>query len=596
MRMLTCRFLIEQRLARAGFMEDQGLSELGFVLSVTGSQAAVRLHATDHTRNRAESRVTIGKLIAVRTPASSVVGVIAGLSGPGIDAGEHHSSDLSAQVDFLGEIINYGLPGAFFQRGVSEYPAVGDKIFALNTDDISLIHHIAAGETINVGHLQMDPTVPAYINFDELLQKHFAILGTTGVGKSSAVALILREILSKKANLRIFLLDPHNEYGHCFGKMASVVSPKNLKLPFWLFNFEEIIDVFFRARPGAEEETEILSELIPIAKARFAAAARGERVLLRKMAGTGYTADTPVPYRISDLVELLNERMGKLENRSSWMKYHRLIARIETLGQDSRYAFMFDSLFVEDMMAKVLGDLFRLPIRDQPITVMQLAGLPAEVVDSVVSVLCRLAFELGVWSDGSVPLLVACEEAHRYAPADRKLGFGPTRKALSRIAKEGRKYNVFLGVVTQRPADLDATILSQCSTVFAMRMANDNDQAIVKSAVPDAGSSLIGFLASLGIREAIAFGEGVALPTRLRFGDLAKEFLPRHQSEARGRLEASEILDEDFVDAVVDRWRESSTTSARSRSGMAAGQDIADFDNGLGSIEAFAAVPSKQQR
>jgi hypothetical protein len=214
----------------------------------------------------------------------------------------------------------------------------------------------------------------------------------------------------------------------------------------------------------------------------------------------------------------------------------------------------------------------------------------------VVSVLCRLAFELGVWSDGSVPLLVACEEAHRYAPADRKLGFGPTRKALSRIAKEGRKYNVFLGVVTQRPADLDATILSQCSTVFAMRMANDNDQAIVKSAVPDAGSSLIGFLASLGIREAIAFGEGVALPTRLRFGDLAKEFLPRHQSEARGRLEASEILDEDFVEAVVDRWRESSTTSARSRLGMAAGQDIADFDNGLGSIEAFATVPNKQQR
>src|SRR4029079_9459233 len=123
----------------------------------------------------------------------------------------------------------------------------------------------------------------------------------------------------------------------------------------------------------------------------------------------------------------------------------------ETLGNDSRYAFMFNNIFVEDMMVSVLGDLFRLPIEGQPITVMQLAGFPAEVVDSVVSVLCRMGFEFGVWSEGAAPLLVCCEEAHRYAPADRRLGFGPTRKALSRIAKEGRKYSVFLGAVTQRP-------------------------------------------------------------------------------------------------------------------------------------------------
>jgi DNA helicase HerA-like ATPase len=576
-------------------MADLRASELGFVLSVTGSRAEVRLYAGDATANHDESRVTIGKLIAVRTPTSAVVGVVARLSGPESASGEYHPSDLSAEVDFLGEVVQHGTPEAYFQRGVSEYPAVGDKVMALDTEDISVIHHIDGGETINVGRLKMDAKVPAYINFDELLQKHFAVLGTTGVGKSSAVALILREILKKKANLRIFLIDPHNEYGHCFGDMANVISPKNLKLPFWLFDFEEIVDVFFRARPGVEEETEILSELIPIAKARYAAGQRGERVLLRKAAGAGYTPDTPVPYRISDLVDLVNERMGKLENRSSWMKYHRLITRIETLGQDSRYAFMFDSLMVEDMMSKVLADLFRLPIGKEPITVMQLAGFPAEVVDSVVSVLCRLAFEFGVWSDGSVPILVACEEAHRYAPADRKLGFGPTRKALSRIAKEGRKYSVFLGVITQRPADLDATILSQCSTVFAMRMANERDQAIVKSAVPDAGSSLIGFLASLGIREAIAFGEGVALPTRLRFSDLAREFLPRSQHEGHARFEAADAVDEDFVDAIVDRWREASTTSVRARP-AASVPDMVDLDRGLGSLEAFAAAPAKQQR
>ncbi len=200
---------------------------------------------------------------------------------------------------------------------------------------------------------------------------------------------------------------------------------------------------------------------------------------------------------------------------------------------------MFNNLFIEDLMVQVLGDLFRLPVDGKPITVMQLAGFPAEVVDSLVSVLCRMGFEFGVWSDGAAPLLVACEEAHRYAPADRKLGFGPTRKALSRIAKEGRKYGVFLGLITQRPAEIDPTILSQCSTVFAMRLANDIDQAIVKSAVPDAGSSLVDFLPSLGNREGIAFGEGVPLPTRFRFTDIAADRIPRSQSGRQARLDVA---------------------------------------------------------
>jgi DNA helicase HerA-like ATPase len=141
------------------------------------------------------------------------------------------------------------------------------------------------------------------------------------------------------------------------------------------------------------------------------------------------------------------------------------------------------------------------------------AGEPAKVVDSVVSVLGRMAFDFGLWSDGAVPLLFVCEEAHRYAPGDKSIGFGPTRKAISRIAKEGRKYGVFLGMVTQRPAELDATIISQCNTLFVMRMANERDQNIIRSAVSDAATSLLAFLRSLGTREVFAFGEGVALPT-----------------------------------------------------------------------------------
>ena len=223
--------------------------------------------------------------------------------------------------------------------------------------------------------------------------------------------------------------------------------------------------------------------------------------------------------------------MGKLENRSSRMIYHKLIQRIETVRNDPRYAFMFDNANVGgDTMGETLRQLFRLPADGKPMTIMQLAGFPAEVVDSVVSVLCRMAFDFGMWSDGAFPLLFVCEEAHRYASADRSIGFGPTRKALSRIAKEGRKYGVFLGLVTQRPAELDSTIISQCSTLFAMRMANERDQAIVRSAVSDAAANLLAFVPSLGTREVLAFGEGVALPTRLKFKQLPDHLIPQSQA------------------------------------------------------------------
>src|SRR5215467_10971894 len=176
------------------------------------------------------------------------------------------------------------------------------------------------------------------------------------------------------------------------------------------------------------------------------------------------------------------------------MVYHRLIGRIESVCNDPRYSFMFENANVGgDTMTEVLSQLFRLPPNGRPITIMQLAGFPSEVVDAVVSVICRLAFDLGLWSEGAAPLLLVCEEAHRYAAADHSIGFGPTRRSISRIAKEGRKHGIFLGLVSQRPAELDATILSQCSTLFVMRMTNDRDQALVRSAVADTATNLLAF-------------------------------------------------------------------------------------------------------
>jgi uncharacterized protein len=253
---------------------------------------------------------------------------------------------------------------------------------------------------------------------------------------------------------------------------------------------------------------------------------------------------------------------------------------------------MFDNANVGgDTMAEVISHLFRLPANGKPMTVMQLAGFPAEVVDSVVSVLCRMAFDFGLWSDGVSPMLFVCEEAHRYASADRSIGFGPTRKAISRIAKEGRKYGVYLGLITQRPAELDATIISQCNTLFSMRLANERDQALMRSAVSDAAANLLSFVPSLGTREVLAFGEGVALPTRLRFKEVPPHQLPRSEATIATVPSVSAGHDSHFVGAVLERWR--GATSNRDAAPSDAAFDRSPAPRSLSSVEAPMLQPSQ---
>jgi DNA helicase HerA-like ATPase len=532
----------------------------GHTLSVSGSRASVGILAATQVE-LADPRVTVGQFLVVRSGSSRLIGVITDVSLTTIAIAREQGYYATAEIDLMGEIKEGADGKPYFQRGVTAYPAIGDAATLITSDELRLVYDISGPDTINVGTLLQDRNIGAYVNIDDMLSKHFAVLGTTGVGKSSGVAVILQQILTARPNLRIFLLDGHNEYGRCFGDRALVLNPRNLKLPFWLFNFEEIVDVIFGARPGVEEEVEILSEVIPLAKGaytQYKGGAAADRVTLKKNdpKSTGFTADTPVPYRLADLVSLIDERMGKLENRSSRMKFHRLIQRIETVRNDPRYAFMFENANVGgDTMAETLSQLFRMPPHGRPMTIMQLAGFPSEVVDAVVSVLCRMAFDFGLWSDGAVPLLFVCEEAHRYASADRAIGFGPTRKAISRIAKEGRKYGVYLGLVTQRPAELDATIISQCSTLFAMRMANDRDQALLRSAVSDAAANLLAFVPSLGTQEVLAFGEGVALPTRLKFSQLTAEQLPCSEAVSNTRINLVGEESEGFLDSVIERWR-----------------------------------------
>ena len=262
-------------------------------------------------------------------------------------------------------------------------------------------------------------------------------------------------------------------------------------------------------------------------------------------------------------MDLLNEHMGKLETKNFIGPYKALKARIEAVTLDVRYSFMFGSTTVQDQMAAILGRLFRIPVNGKPITIIEMTGLPSEVINVVVSVIARMAFDFALWSGGKVPITIVCEEAHRYIPANSSLGFEPTKRSLAKIAKEGRKYGVSLGVISQRPSEIDSTILSQCNTLFVMRMANDLDQKIVLSAISDAASALLEFLPSLGTGECIVFGDGVTLPVRMRFERLEDQYLPR-SSTAKFTESWRETIedDNDFLETVVRRWRAAGTPTA----------------------------------
>ncbi|MFA5898983.1 MAG: DUF87 domain-containing protein [Hyphomicrobium sp.] len=533
---------------------------IGRIVSVTGSKAIVLLDSPREGQRHVAERPDMGTLLAIDTPNTVVLAIVSALSVPVPAHREGEAEIWIAELGLVGELWRDSTGQAtIFARGVTTYPSLGNRVRVASKAELGAAFCGEPGRSVRVGTIRQDSSIPAMIRVDELLGKHVAILGTTGTGKSCTTALILRSILERNPAAHIVLLDPHNEYATAFSEWAEVINPRNMQLPFWLLNFEEVVEVLI-SDPSRKAEIEILQELIPIAKARYSAGrARDNQAVRRSVIPEQgrFTVDTPVPYRISDLTGLIDERMGKLENKRDLSPYRQLRSRIDSISQDGRYAFMFGSLTIYDGMTQVLSRIFRVPVNNKPITIVELTGLPTEIINVVVSVLARMTFDFAHWSEGKVPLTLVCEEAHRYVPAADHLGFEPCKRAISRIAKEGRKYGVALCIVSQRPAEVDATILSQCNTVFALRMSNDRDQEIVTSAITDTGSGLLEFLPSLGQREALAFGDGVALPVRIKFDELPAHCLPRSTTARFTEHWQNSVGDEGFLEHVVERWRTS---------------------------------------
>ncbi|MBV9151292.1 MAG: DUF87 domain-containing protein [Alphaproteobacteria bacterium] len=521
---------------------------IGRIIAVSASQAVALLEKCESSGpSDRDWPVEMGSLVKMYTRVSTVYGMVSGLRVPLPNLSPSDQEMKVVELELAGETMRQqnGEAGPFC-RGVSAHPALDEPVYLASPADLALVYARPSVATAKIGTLHQDSAVPAYILTNELFGKHFSVVGTTGSGKSCVVATILSAVIDRNPHAHVMLIDPHGEYAAAFGEQGLVLSPGDgLHLPYWLFNYEEIVEIVLGA-DRQPEQAKILGDAILAAKQSYFAKSGLDK------AGT---VDTPVPYRISDVLRHLDSAMGALDRPENVGAYQGLQQRLQALQADARYAFVFGQrLTVRDELSAIISQLLRIPVDGKPITILDVSGIPSEVLNVVVSVLCRLTFDFALWSEHPVPVTIVCEEAHRYAPRDTGLGFEPAKRALSRIAKEGRKYGVSLCVVTQRPSDLAPGLLSECNTIFALRMTNHDDQEIIRGAVPEASHGLMNFLPALRNGEAIAAGEGVSMPMRVCFDMLPDDRRPR-SATASFTSSWSEEPQGTQVERAVERWR-----------------------------------------
>jgi DNA helicase HerA-like ATPase len=541
--------------------------KIGRVVEVSGSKVIGELEGTveDLYRTYKSRRYTVGQvgsIVKIEAGDKLVFGVVTALrmtetmlEGTAVVTGRDAPGDGASdakwlEIELFGEAVRTGLGEIefVFQRGVVTYPLPGQGIFVASVVELQRIYNRPDKPSVHVGTLSQAASLPVYLLTDELLGKHFAILGTTGSGKSCSVTVLLRSILEVAPRAHVILLDPHNEYRRAFPDLAEVIDPTTLNLPHWLLNFEESVELFIgKTEHVATSQTNILKDAILAARRDFGA----DGIPTEKI-----TVDTPVPYRLGDMLAHIDAAMPTQASKQD--SYIKIKNKAETLQQDSRFSFMMrPDATVGDQLAEIVGQYLRIPVGDKPLSIIDLSGVPSDVVDVVVSVLCRMVFDFAVWSPRpvQVPVVLICEEAHRYAPRRDDAAFQPTKQALSRIAKEGRKYGVGLGLISQRPSELAESILSQCNTLIALRMSNEQDQNFVQRALPDSVRSLVSILPTLRTQEALVVGEGTVVPVRLRFNDLDKAHMPQSADVPFAALWETDGADAEHVANVVRRWR-----------------------------------------
>ena len=465
------------------------------------------------------------------------------------------------EADLLGEgewvLGEDGEPILHFERGVARYPLPLQTVYLTPKGELKFIYGSSTGAVVKLGEHVGSGGAPCFAKMNDLLNKHTAIVGSTGAGKSGAVAVVLHNLLAHGSDMkfrtwkpRVVILVPHDEYGAAFAESSRLATDDGtLVLPYWLLNLQETVNLLIgRTEYVATSQSNIVKNALLDARSKGA-----DELGLNRDA---ITVDSPVPYRLERLQEHIES--ARPPQASKQDSYNSILQKLETLQADARLAFMMANWEggAEDPFPTILSQL----VGEGPVPkIVDLSGVPNEVAGIASAVIARTLFNLKVWQKPAErakdPVLLVCEEAHRYVPNRGEAQYEAAQEAIRRIAKEGRKYGLGLMLVSQRPSDVEATVLSQCNSWIVLRVTNDSDREHVKAMLPDSMAGLTKMLSGLRRQEAIFVGEAATLPSRIRLHDLPDASLPQSHDIDFDLGWQNEYVSADDLGRIADRWR-----------------------------------------
>lgn len=600
-------------------MNESDPTYLGVVSAISGPSVTVRLAESlasglaiikGHTYRVGQ----VGSFVRIPQGYQDLYGVVCEvgataapltLSPEKIDAGRW------MRVELAGEAI-----GNRFERGLSQHPNVNDTVHIVTEVDLRRIYGYGGDDQVLIGTLSSAENIEVRLSLDALVTRHSAILGSTGSGKSTSVASLLRSIV--RPNLvsggspaaRILLLDIHGEYKSALGDIARVFSAtpepgeEPLFVPYWALEASELLDFVTggltdnqemaftdkiqdmkaellqsQSFPGLDPSSltvdspipfslkQLWYDLIDFETATFTGPQRDQPSLIAAGNANDLIPPRYTPHGMGSAGPFLNQAAKSIKRQLNILRSRML---------DRRYDFMLHpGPWEPDLKGNVHADLDKLLAgwlgHDRQLTILDLSGVPSGVLERLIGSILRIVYEALFWSrektEGGVlrPLLVVMEEAHRYLSTEND---GVAANVVKRIAKEGRKYGIGAMVVSQRPSEVDETVLSQCGTIIALRLSNPADRARVKGALPDNLAGLMDLLPVLRTGEAIIAGEAARLPVRCRVTLPAKEHQPRSAdpdvTDAWSRRRVAE-----GYDRVMSSWRAQRTTAVATQTNIA---------------------------
>ena len=464
-----------------------------------------------------------------------------------------------------------------FERGVGTYPLPQQTVYLTPKAELRFIYGHSEGTVIRIGEHVGAGGAPCYAELNELVGKHTAILGSTGAGKSAAVAAIIHSVLERgedksygKWKPQVVILDPHNEYGRAFKEHKRLSTDEGtLSLPYWLLDLDETIGLLIgKTEYAATSQANIVKNALLAARAKAAKDHLG-------LNPAALTVDSPVPYILGDpagldefgqidgqkyetgLVGAINALRPSNRSKKDHEDYNKVLRKLDSLIKDDRLAFMMKDWAggndpMPSVLAQILGDGATLRIVD-------LSGVPNEVAGTASAAIARTLFSVKIWQGvaerEASPVVLVCEEAHRYVPNSGEAQYGAAQSAIKRVAKEGRKYGIGLFLVSQRPSEVEATVLSQCNSWIVLRITNEADRAHVRGVLPDSMAGLTKMLSGLRRQEAIFVGQAAMLPSRVMIRDLDDDQLPRSNDIDFDKGWQSEGMSKEALKAVSNRWR-----------------------------------------